>query len=200
MGRRQTISNEQLAAVINLALTNLGHPTYETNFEAYDAFLQLQTSERQSVWQFAARRLNKTEQQIRDFFYNTYVRQFYEDAAKYRSEIIQLLNKNEFLAEQTRIKDTCKQILANHTNVNPKALNKFVRKLIAQTQNYTNSASYPSVYSCSQNSQQETSSRFEVYEESPQTTVLETKNDSDSHHQYFPDLCDGLATFDFFDL
>lgn len=64
MGRRQTISNEQLAAVLGAALKTLGHPDYKTNQEAYEAFLQLQTSDRQIVWHFAARQLDKSERQV----------------------------------------------------------------------------------------------------------------------------------------
>ena len=124
-------------------MEQLGHPRYQTKEAAYDAFQRLSPVDRQHVWKSAARGLQKSEQQVRDFYYNTYVKQFFEDVSRFQHEIVQILQRNEHLSDADRIKVACQEVMESQTNVNPKALNKFVRKLLGQ-RSYSFSGSFES--------------------------------------------------------
>ncbi|CAL6024344.1 Conserved_hypothetical protein [Hexamita inflata] len=134
MGRISTINAEQFTICLTSEVSAFSNAIYYSPFHVYTAFNRLLNSQRQSCWKNLSILLNKSQQQVKDFYYNSWVKQFSPDLNVYKSELLLqiLCNLNAGTNQKDIARVVSEQFTRKHQEkqFNVKTVNQFVRKLM----------------------------------------------------------------------
>ncbi|CAL6045840.1 Conserved_hypothetical protein [Hexamita inflata] len=84
----------QFETVLHAMIQFITGKIISSNYQLYNELLQLGQPERKGLWKQIGARIGSNELQVRDYFYNTWQLQFYEDPNLYRSELKQFLKES----------------------------------------------------------------------------------------------------------
>ncbi|CAL6077789.1 Conserved_hypothetical protein [Hexamita inflata] len=77
----------QFETVLHAMIQFITGKIIRSNHQLYNELLQLGQPERRGLWKQIGARIRTSEQEVHDYFYNTWQLQFYEDPYLYRSEL-----------------------------------------------------------------------------------------------------------------
>ncbi|CAL5975366.1 Conserved_hypothetical protein [Hexamita inflata] len=133
MGRKSMIDTTFFGTILQQKMTEICGYSVASEEQLFREFNDLSNSKRQACWQALATQIGRTPNQVKDFYYNSWTKQFSADPAKYQDELMFLIRKLQlFCSEDNLVRSVCHQFTESHSleNFNAKTLNKFVRKLM----------------------------------------------------------------------
>ncbi|CAL6063780.1 Conserved_hypothetical protein [Hexamita inflata] len=137
MGRVLTINNQQFSCFLRHQVQFVCNQIFVSDYHMSMVFQKLSNAQRQQCWQNMSILLNKTCQQVKDFYYNSWVRQFSPDLTQFKDELVQLIEETKSQCEEKETaRKVCDQLIQRykHFDFNMKAINQYVRKLILKPQ------------------------------------------------------------------
>ncbi|CAL6022790.1 Conserved_hypothetical protein [Hexamita inflata] len=140
MGRASTISTVHFGEFLTHEVSVICNQIFYTEYHAYSKFQELHNVQRQQCWKNLSVLLNRTPQQVKDFYYNSWIKQFSPNLNIYKDELLLLVL--DFLHQNVEQKDIARLVCEKfthryqHIQFNVKAINIFVRKIMLNP-NYT---------------------------------------------------------------
>ncbi|CAL6024364.1 Conserved_hypothetical protein [Hexamita inflata] len=140
MGRPSTISTMHFGEFLTHEVSVICNQIFYTEYHVNSKFQELHNAQRQQCWKNLSVLLNRTPQQVKDFYYNSWIRQFSPDLNIYKDELLLLVL--DFLKQNVEQKDIARLVCEKftcryqHIQFNVKIVNQFVRKIMLNP-NYT---------------------------------------------------------------
>ncbi|CAL6045827.1 Conserved_hypothetical protein [Hexamita inflata] len=107
----------QFETVLHAIIQQLTGKIISSNYQLYNELLQLGQPERRGLWKKIGARIRTSEQEVHDYFYNTWQLQFYEDPNLYRQELKQFLK--ESLSQTANYKEAINTAMQEFQNQFP---------------------------------------------------------------------------------
>ncbi|CAL6033480.1 Conserved_hypothetical protein [Hexamita inflata] len=134
MGRLPTINRKVFGQVFMQQMQLVCNQSFDSDQHVSLVFQNLSNTQRAVCWQQLALALNKEVQPVKDFYYNTWIRQFSPDLDLFKKEIEEIVS--ETICDPKCVQIVCERFTARykHVQFHMKAVNQFVRKLVSKQQ------------------------------------------------------------------
>eukprot|EP00703_Trepomonas_sp_PC1_P003099 JAP93507.1 Hypothetical protein TPC1_14193 [Trepomonas sp. PC1] len=94
MKETQILNSSQVTEALAQFLKSKLNITVASPHEIYSLMNQMKSSVKNSIWAHVAKKLKVESQKLHDFYYNSWITQFFADSNTYKHELKQLINKN----------------------------------------------------------------------------------------------------------
>ncbi|CAL6045835.1 Conserved_hypothetical protein [Hexamita inflata] len=133
MARSHIIENGLFDNCLKQILSDICNINLYSNYHVYTTFQKLTNEQRLLCWNNLSKLLEKTLQQVKDYYYNSWIKQFSPDLNQYKEEIKLLLKISQTIyAKQDIVRITTKLFVEKYKDIqfHQKSLNLYIRKLV----------------------------------------------------------------------
>ncbi|CAL6064175.1 Conserved_hypothetical protein [Hexamita inflata] len=103
--------------VLCLTVEKLCNYKLQSNEQVYKELQTLNIKQKKGIWNFIAQQIGSTQEQVHDYYFNTWSLQFYEDAGPYRQFLHkQLIKALETLTYKEAIQHSLAQFRLKYPN------------------------------------------------------------------------------------